>query len=168
MHTPGLLKVAVIGTGMIANAAHIPAWQALNDDVEVVGLANPGLLSAQDTARRFNVPHVYTDPRQMLAELKPDIVSICTPNVSHKEWTLAALEAGAHVLCEKPVATRYQDALEMFAAAQRLGKLLYVAQTMRFRSQNRAVKELVAAGRLGEVYFAEAAAIRRAWHPHLG
>jgi predicted dehydrogenase len=168
MGTKELLKVAVIGTGMIANAGHIPAWKALKEDVEVIGLANPGVQAAQDTARRFDIQHVYADPQQMLATLKPDIVSICTPNVYHKQWTIAALEAGAHVLCEKPIATNYQDAVEMFDTAQRMGKMLYVAQTSRFRNQNRAVKQLVAAGRLGELYFAEAAYIRRRGIPTWG
>ena len=163
-----MLKVAVIGTGMIANAGHIPAWKALKSEVEVIGLANPGEQAARDTAKRFDIQQVYTDPQKMLDELKPDIVSICSPNVSHKQWTLAALAAGAHVLCEKPVATRYRDAVEMFDSAHRLGRMLYVAQTSRFRNQNRAVKELVTAGRVGEVYFAEAAYIRRRGIPTWG
>ena len=162
------LKVAVIGTGMIANAGHIPAWEALKEDVDVIGVANPGEQAAKDTAKRFNIQQVFTDPQKMLNALKPDIVSICTPNVSHKKWTLAALEAGAHVLCEKPIATSYQDAVEMFETAHCMGKMLYIAQTSRFRNQHRAVKEFVAAGRLGEVYFAEAAAIRRRGIPTWG
>jgi predicted dehydrogenase len=161
-------RVAVIGAGMIANAGHIPAWQALNEEVEVVGVANPGEQAARDTAKRFNIQHVFTDPQKMLATLEPDIVSICSPNVSHKQWTIAALGSGAHVCCEKPIATRYQDAVEMFDTAHRVGKMLYIAQTSRFRNQNRAVREFVTAGRLGEVYFAEAAYIRRRGIPTWG
>ena len=81
---PSLLKVAVIGSGMIANAAHIPAWQHLREDVEVVGVASRDPVGAEETAQRYQIPRFYRDPQKMLDELKPDIVSICTPNVYHQ------------------------------------------------------------------------------------
>jgi len=162
------LKVAIIGTGMIANAGHIPAWANLKEDVEIVGVADIEEGRAQETAKRQGVTQAYGDAQKMLVELKPDIVSVCTPNVYHKEWTLAALEAGAHVLCEKPVAASYADALEMFEAAEAAGKILFVGQSSRFGSTTMAAKELAETGQLGEMYYADITSMRRRGVPTWG
>ena len=161
-------RVALIGAGMIANAAHIPAWKDLREDVELVGVADIRPSAAQETAARYQIPRWYGNPQAMLAELKPDIVSVCTPNVYHKQWTIAALEAGAHVLCEKPVATRLADAEEMYATAARLGRTLYACQSLRFMNTFAAAQEFVAAGELGEIYYCEINAIRRRGVPKWG
>ena len=97
------LKVEIIGTGMIANSAHFPALNVLRKQglVEVVGVADIRSEAAAETAERHGVPKWYTDPQRMLDELHPDFVAVCTPNVYHKEWTIKALRAGAHVACEK-------------------------------------------------------------------
>ncbi|MFP3897334.1 MAG: Gfo/Idh/MocA family protein [Anaerolineales bacterium] len=161
-------RVAIVGAGMIANAGHIPAWRDLGDEIEIVGVANIHIGKAQKTAERYDIPHAYSDTERMLKELEPDIVSICTPNVYHKEGTLAALAAGAHVLCEKPVAPNYDDAKEMFEAAEEADRLLCVAQTIRFSSESVAAKEIVDAGRLGEIYYAETSSMRRRGVPTWG
>lgn len=162
------LKVALIGAGMIANAGHIPAWKNLAAEVEIVGVANPRRQRALDTAARHGLPHAYDDWRRMLTDLAPDIVSICTPNASHKEIALGALEAGAHVFCEKPIATGYADARAMYEAAEAQGKVLMVSQTARFANTTLAAKDLVDAGVLGEIYYAETAAMRRRGTPAWG
>jgi predicted dehydrogenase len=162
------LKVAVIGTGMIANAAHIPAWKALKDDVEIVAVSDVFAERAENTARRSDIPHAYGDGHKMLQEMQPDIVSVCTPNCYHKEWTIAALEAGAHVLCEKPIAPGYTDAVEMFQAADRTGRILMVGQSLRFYANNMAAKDIADSGALGEVYYAETASLRRRGVPKWG
>ena len=162
------LKIAIIGAGMIANAGHIPGWKSRDQDVEVVGVYNRHEERARRTAARHQIPHAYGDWEQMLAELEPDIVSVCTPNVSHKMLAIGALEAGAHVLCEKPVAASYADAVDMFAAAERVGKILFVSQTGRFGNGAVAAKELADSGRLGEMYYAETSAFRRRGVPTWG
>jgi predicted dehydrogenase len=161
-------RVAVIGTGMIANAAHIPAWKDLKDDVDIVGVADFRPSAAQETAERYHIPHWYTDPQAMLDELSPDIVSVCTPNVYHKEWTLAALKAGAHVLCEKPIAIRLADAQEMYATAEKVNRALYACQSLRFINSFSAAHELGRSGVLGEIYYCEINAIRRRGVPKWG
>lgn len=162
------LKVGLIGTGMICNISHVPAWRALADDVEIVGAADVVADHARGTAEAHGIPHWYDDPQRMLDELQPDIVSVCTPNRYHKPWTLAALAAGAHVLCEKPIATSYQDAVEMYDAAEAAGRLLMVGQSLRFRAEGLAAKALAETGCLGEAYYAEAGAMRRRGVPTWG
>ena len=161
-------KVAVIGTGMIANAGHIPAWLDLAPEVEIVGVYNHTLAKAQQTAQRHGIAQAYDDCGRMLDELHPDIVSVCTPNVSHRAYTEAALRAGAHVFCEKPVAASHADAVAMFAAATAAGRHLFVTQTGRFSGANSAAKELADSGQLGEMYYAETSAFRRRGVPTWG
>ncbi len=153
---------------MIANAGHIPAWKNLTDEVEVVGIADIAEERAQATAQRHDIPRAYGDWRRMLADLEPDIVSITTPNKYHKEPAIDALKAGAHVLCEKPISTGYADALQMFETAEMVGRTLMVGQSARFSNATMAAHELAAAGRLGDVYYAESSAMRRRGIPTWG
>lgn len=162
------LKVGVIGTGMIATAGHIPAWKSLKDDVEVAAVADIQEDRARLVAEAEGIPHAYGDWEKMLKELELDIVSVCTPNAYHKGQTIAALQAGAHVLCEKPVATSAADADAMFQAAEGAGRILLVGQSARFSNHSRAAKEIVDSGRLGEIYFAETFFLRRRGVPKWG
>ena len=118
------IRVAVIGTGMIANQAHFPALNVLRAKgvLDVVAVADIRPEAAAETAARHNVEKWYADPQKMLDEVKPDFVAVCTPNMYHKKWTIAALEAGAHVACEKPIALTYRDAKEMWDVSKKCGK----------------------------------------------
>jgi predicted dehydrogenase len=153
---------------MIANAGHIPAWQNLADEVEIVGVFNRHVERAQATADRHRIPRAYGQLDEMLADLEPDIVSICTPNAAHKAYTLAALEAGAHVVCDKPVSTTYADAREMYDVAEAKDRILFVSQTGRFSSNSIAARAVAASGQLGEMYYAETSALRRRGVPTWG
>jgi predicted dehydrogenase len=161
-------KVAIIGTGMIANAAHIPAWKNLKDDITIVAVADLDQDRAKLVAAKEGIAHAYGDWEKMLSAVKPDIVSVCTPNKYHKEQTIAALEAGAHVLCEKPVATCYADAVKMFDTAEAAGRVLFVCQSLRFYNHMIAAKEFVDERRLGQIYFAEVIGLRRRGIPTWG
>jgi len=163
----GKLRVAVIGGGMIANSAHIPAWQA-QPEAEVVGVADNVAENANATAQRHHIPHAFGDVEKMLAEIKPDVVSICTPSGCHKNQVIAAIRAGAHVLCEKPLAIASVDVAEMFQAAEKAKRFLMVGQSMRFYNQVAAAKEFAASGQLGEIYCADAARLRRRGIPTHG
>ena len=164
------LRVAVIGTGMIANAAHFPALNELRKKglVEVVGVADIREEAAAETAKRHAVPNYYQDPQKMLDELKPDFVAVCTPNVYHKKWTIAALRAGAHVACEKPMAVSLADAQEMFAVAEECNRHLFPCQCMRWRNYMQQAKYMVENGEIGEPYFSDIAFIRRYGIPTWG
>jgi len=161
------LRVAVIGAGMIANAGHIPGWKN-QPEAQIVAVADIVEPNARATAERHGIPHAYADAEKMLTQEKPDLVLVCTPNHYHKEHTIAALGAGAHVLCEKPAATRHVDAVEMFQAADAAGRLLYVGQNLRFFSAVAAAKDFAATGQLGQMYHADSVAMRRRGVPTWG
>ena len=163
-------RVAVIGCGMIANSAHFPALEILAAEglCEVVGVADIREEAAVSTAKRHNVPHRYTDPQKMLDELRPDFVAVCTPNVYHKKWTIAALKSGANVACEKPAAVTLADAEEMWDTAKACGRMLFPCQCMRWRSYMMKAKEIAESGELGDVYFSDVEFIRRIGIPTWG
>ena len=160
------MKVGIIGAGGIAQYAHIPGYQMV-PDVEVVALSDPDTPRARHAARKFSIPHVFSNYQDLL-KLGLDAVSVCAPNYLHAEATIAALEAGAHVLCEKPMAMNAAQAEKMVAASRRTGKLLMMAYNNRFRREAQALKKLIVAGMLGDVYFARAAWIRRRGIPSPG
>jgi len=162
------LRVGFIGTGMIALQGHIPGWKMLKHDAEIVGVADILEDRARLVAKQEDIPYPYGDWRKMLKDLGLDVVYVCTPNSYHKEQTIAALRAGAHVVCEKPAATCRADAEAMFDAAKAARRHLFIGQSARFISWGQAAKEIVESGRLGEVYFADGHAMRRRGVPTWG
>ncbi len=144
------LRAGVIGAGAIVQEAHIPAL--LENDVEVVAVADANAERARDVGARFGIPYVF-DRFESLVELPDlDLVTIGLPNALHAPAAIAALEAGTHVLCEKPMALSAASAEAMIAAAERSGRLLSVNQHMRFSGSAIAIRNAVAAGSLGDVY----------------
>jgi predicted dehydrogenase len=163
----GELKVVIIGAGFITRIGHLPGYAAAGQ--EVAGLCDVRRERAEALARQFPiVRRIYTDWREMIARERPDVVSVCLPNVLHEEPVIAALEAGAHVLCEKPLAPTVAAAERMFAAARRAGRWLMAAQNYRWTPGTVAIKAAVDAGEIGEVYYAEATALRRMGIPSWG
>jgi len=159
-------KIVVAGAGFIAKVAHLPAFRAAGAPAEALCARDQD--RARLVAQQYEVPRVYGDWRQMLAEEKPDIVSVCLPAALHYEVTLAALDGGAHVLCEKPLATSAAEAQAMFDAARRSGQRLMAAQHHRFDAAAQAIKKVVESGALGEIYYSEATALRRMGIPGWG
>jgi predicted dehydrogenase len=159
-------RIAIIGAGFITRVGHLPGYSAAGADV--VAICDLNEEPANRLAAQYRIPKVYGDWREMIAKEQPDIVSVCLPNVLHREPTLFALDAGAHVLCEKPLATSVAEAREMFSAAQKAGRHLMAAQNWRWDAGSRAIRRIVDAGDLGEVYYAEATALRRMGIPSWG
>ncbi len=159
-------RVAIVGSGYITRIGHLPGYKAAQANVVAICDLLPE--RARPLAEQYGVPAVYSDWREMLRLERPDVVSVCLPNVLHREPVLAALEAGAHVICEKPLATSVAEAKEMFDAARRNGRVLMAAQNFRFKPETRVIKTAVEAGELGEIYFAEAIATRRLGIPTWG
>lgn len=163
-----MIKVCIISCGMIANAAHIPAYKYFSDDFEIVGVCDINETAAKDTAIRYNINKYYTDAELMLSELKPDLVSICVPNFLHKHYVLTALKLGANVLCEKPLAFSRVDAEEMFELAEKKGKILMACQSMRFTPDRIAAKKYLEENEIGNIYYGELSRIRRRGIPTWG
>lgn len=139
------------------------AWKKL-PDLEVVAVVDLNLEAARALAAHHGVPHASAE-LQSLLNLKPDIVDICTPNMAHTPAVLAALHAGCHVLCEKPLAVTSAEVRKMGELADRKRRLLMTAQHQRFTTASLAVKAWAEAGGLGTPYHARVRAMRRAWVP---
>ena len=108
--------------------------------------------AAEYVAKNYGVEKFYEDPQQMLEECRPDVVSICVPNQYHKQWSIAALEAGANVLCEKPISVTLADAKEIYAAAERAGRIFMPVQNDRMGART-VLRDMIREGALGDVYF---------------
>ncbi len=153
------MRVCILGAGGITELGHLPAYLAAG--TEIAGIADVDVVRAEGLASRFPVGRVYADWREMLETERPEIVSVCLPNGLHEDATVTALEGGAHVLCEKPLAPTAEAAERMFAAARRHGRQLMAAQQFRWAPGILAVKEVIDAGDIGDVYFAETSWVRR-------
>lgn len=146
----GPLRIGIVGAGAIAQVAHLPALTRLRD-VRVVGICDNDLSKAHAVASRFQIPTVYEDIEELLPEARPDVVAICTPNHLHDIHVLTALSAGAHVLCERPLAMTAAGVERIRAAAERAGRAVMVGMNHRFRSDVQAVRSFLKSGDLGGV-----------------
>jgi predicted dehydrogenase len=155
------IKAAVIGASF-AKAAYLPALKSI-DDVEIVAVASARKSSAQDAADAFGVPHAYDDWQEMLQRHQIDLVGIATPTIYHAPMVLAALDAGAHVLCEKPMAMNSDEARQMLERAQALGRVHAIGHELRFNPNRRKIRQLIADGVIGEVRHANIVSISGAW-----
>ncbi|MBW8351370.1 Gfo/Idh/MocA family oxidoreductase [Bacillus sp. IITD106] len=164
------LKIAIIGCGGIANQKHMPALSKLKDKAEMVAFCDVEEERAVQAAEQYGAEgaKVYQDYKEVLKDSEIDVVHVCTPNVSHAVITVDALEAGKHVMCEKPMAINSEEAKWMIETAKRTGKKLTIGYQNRFRGDSLVLKEACKNGDLGEVYFAKAHAIRRRGVPTWG
>ncbi|OUS75438.1 oxidoreductase [Paenibacillus sp. MY03] len=145
------MKVAVIGSGQIATSRHIPAYTR-SKQAEIKYIVDPILERAQAAAEQFGIPIATASLDDVLSDPEVTAVSVCTPNHTHAPVSIAALEAGKHVLCEKPAALSYAEALRMKEAADRTGNILNIGVVNRFNSAVNHVKQLIDAGELGKLY----------------
>lgn len=155
------IKVGVIGSGGIARACHIPGYLSIPDECEIVWVCDIDEALAERTAKEHGIPHWGSDYRKLLQDQPVDAVSVTTPNRYHLEPTVAALEAGVHVLCEKPLAMTGAEARQMVDAANKAGKILQVALQWRFSGAGQFMKKYIESGEMGEIYYARAQALRR-------
>lgn len=157
------LKVGVIGAGSISGS-HLEAY-SVHPNVELIAIADLNEERAGDKAKLYQIPKVYNDYRELLANPHVEAVSICTWNNSHAEIAIAALDAGKHVLCEKPLARTLEQAEAVAEAVKRSGKLLLVGFVRRYGDQVQLLKKYTDAGALGEIYYAKASVLRRLGNP---
>ena len=145
------IKIAVIGCGTIANSAHIPAYMA-NKECEIAYFCDIIPERAKKAVKDYECGTAIVDYREILGDNSVDAVSVCTPNNVHAPITIDFLRAGKHVLCEKPAARTYTEALEMKKACNETGKILLIGVVNRYRQGVNRVKNLIDAGELGEIY----------------
>ena len=145
------MKVAVIGCGTIANAAHIPSYMN-NPDVEIKYFCDIIPQRAQDAVANYHCGTAIEDYHVALKDPEITAVSVCTPNNMHMEISIAAMEAGKHVLCEKPAARTYAEALEMQKVQNKTGKTLNIGVVNRFNDNVNLIKKYIDSGKLGDVY----------------
>ena len=160
------LKIAVIGCGGISNC-HLEGY-AHNPNVEIYALCDINRPRAEEKAKKYNVPleRVYEDKDKMLKELPEiDACSVCTWNSAHAPCTIAALNAGKDVLCEKPMAMNAKEALKMKAAADKAGKLLMIGFVRRHGNDAKVVRDFIDAGQFGDIYYTKAQYLRRNGNP---
>lgn len=158
------LKVGIIGNGGIANC-HANGYVKLGDRVEITACCDINEEKAKAFAEKYNIPKYYTNCEDMLKDNELDLVSVCTWNSAHAPCTIAALNAGCNVICEKPMAMNAKEAEEMKAAAEKNGKLLMVGFVRRQGNDAAEAKNLIENGTLGDVYFAKASYLRRSGFP---
>jgi predicted dehydrogenase len=163
------VKVGIIGCGAIAEQKYHLAISSI-PEAEVVAFCDIIPEKAEALRKMFKAEEakIYEDYRELLKDESIGVVHVCTPNVSHAPITVAALKAGKHVLCEKPMATTYKDAKLMCETAKEEGKLLSIGYQYRCRPEQLFLKEMCENGELGEIYYAKAHALRRRGVPTWG
>jgi len=155
------IRVGVIGASF-AKAAYLPALRHV-PGAQVVALASARLESARSAADTFGVPHAYDDWQAMLREHAFDLVCIATPTDTHAPMALAALDAGANVLCEKPTAMDAAEARAMRDRAAELGRITMMGHELRFNPNRRKLADLVASGAIGEIRHAHISNVTPGW-----
>lgn len=143
------VKIGVIGAGAFGES-HLVAYKSL-PYVAVTAVCDANAVRAQEMSARYQIGNSYTDYHQMLRECALDAVSICTTEDAHREPTLAAIGAGKHVLVEKPIATRLEDAQAMIDAAHNRRTFLVPGHILRFETRHALVKDMIVRGELGDI-----------------
>lgn len=163
------IKIGIIGCGGIANGKHLRAIENV-DFLEPVAFCDIIEERAVKTAKKYGSTNakIYTDYKELLKDESIVAVHVCTPNRSHSFITIDALEAGKHVLCEKPMAKTYAEAKAMYEASVRTGKKLSIGYQSRWRDDSLYLKQCCENGELGDIYYARAIAIRRRAVPTWG
>ena len=144
-----MVKIGIIGCGKIAQVRHIPEYLD-NPNAKLIGLYDLNQQRAKDLAEKYGC-RSYESIEDMLADPEIDAVSVCAANHVHAEITIAALKAGKHVLCEKPMATKLKDCQMMVDTAEQMGKKLMIGQNQRFAKAHAEARKLIQRGDIGNV-----------------
>ncbi|MGH9885906.1 MAG: Gfo/Idh/MocA family protein [bacterium] len=142
------VRVGVLGAGAWAEFAHLPGYKR-DPRCELVAIADPDVDKARTFAKRFGIPNVYDSHEALIARSDVDLVDVCTPSATHFELAWAALEAGKHVLCEKPVAYDYKDTRRAAALAKQKGVKTKLGFTFRYSPAMQYMKTLIDDGLVG-------------------
>ncbi len=161
------LKYACIGAGGIADKKHLAQYSKIAE-VTISAVCDIKPANAEKMAAKYNIPAVYNDYKQMLTEIKPDIVSICTTNQLHKQIAIDALLSGAHVHLEKPIAINALEAEEIISVKNKVGKQVMLGLNNRFIPEFTYLMKCVNEGFFGDIYHAKCGWKRRNGIPGKG
>lgn len=160
------LKVGMIGAGMIAHR-HCEEIHA-HEQAEVLAVADPSLERANELKQKHGLSRVYENAVDLIADADLDAITIAVPNVFHADYAIAALQAGKHVMLDKPFAISFAEAERVAAEARKNRQVFTVGMNMRFREESQMVKLLIESGRIGDIYHGKAYWFRRSGIPKLG
>lgn len=160
------LRIGIIGAGGIAQAAHIPCFKKA-ENVEVAAISDINREKLQYAAEKFDIKQTFTEWEKLI-ESDVDAVVICSPNAFHSEQSVKAMEAGKHVLCEKPVCLTGGEAEKVFSVSEKTGKKFMAAFPRRFSGEAKVLKPMIDGGDFGEIYYIKAGYLRRRGIPGLG
>lgn len=161
------IRLGILGAGNIANV-HLMQFSKLSDDCELAAISDVYKPLAEQRAKDFNIPKVCDDAEEILHDDEIDAVIIAVPNRFHAPYAIQAMEAGKHVLLEKPMGMDAESAKEIVRAQQKTGKILMVPHQMRWDYVPLVVKEQIEKGELGRIYNAKAGLFRRKGIPGWG
>ena len=157
------LRIGMVGAGNISRV-HLEAYQNLNN-VEIAAICDINAERLEETADMFNIKKRYATEAEMLANEQLDAADVCVWNCSHAKCSIDALDAGLHVLCEKPMAYSVKEAEEMLEASNRNNKLLMIGFVMRFDAESGIAMDFIDNGYLGDIYYSKATYLRRHGSP---
>ncbi|UCC63891.1 MAG: Gfo/Idh/MocA family oxidoreductase, partial [Anaerolineae bacterium] len=160
------VHIGIIGVGQIGKH-HLDIYQQHVGDAEIVAIADINEAEARRVSEMYDIPNLYTDFRQLLQRDDIEAVDVCLHNNLHMPVTVAALEAGKHVYCEKPMAGAYCDAEVMYRAAKELDRKLSIQINSLFAKETKAARVLIDEGFLGKPYHARSAGFRRRGRPYV-
>ncbi|GFN29894.1 Gfo/Idh/MocA family protein [Paenibacillus xylaniclasticus] len=161
------IRFGVIGAGAIG-AVHMDVLNKLGEAAELCAVTDTYLPLAEQRAVEYHIPVVHSSPEELISDPGLDAVVVAVPNYFHAPLTIAALQAGKHVLLEKPMASNSIKAMEIVQEQQRTGKTVMIAQQMRFTGLARAVKEAIDAGKVGRIYNVKTGWMRKKGIPGWG
>jgi len=148
MTDDAVVRVGVLGAGAWARGAHLPGYRR-DPRCRIVGIADTDIARARQAAQEFQVPHAVADARELIQRDDIDLIDVCTPSHTHFELAWSALDAGKHVLCEKPVAYDFRETRRARDFARQRGLKTKVGLTFRYSPAMRYMRELVADGFIG-------------------
>lgn len=157
------IRLGIIGVGQIGKS-HLNTYSKI-EDAEVVAASDVNAAELRTVAEQFKIPHTYSSFRDLLKRDDIEAVDVCLHNNLHAPVTLAALEAGKNVYCEKPMAGAYADAKAMFDAARECGHKLSIQLSTLFAPETKVARRLIDEGRLGRLYHARSTGFRRRGRP---
>jgi predicted dehydrogenase len=157
------IKIGIIGTGSIS-VEHIEAYLK-NSRVELYAFCDLNEERLNTMAEKYKIKHTFTDLNEMLKLAELDAVSVCTWNSAHAPCVIAALNAGKHVLCEKPMSVSEEASSAMKEAAEKNGKLLMIGFVRRYGNDCKILREFIDSDYFGELYYAKATYLRRKGNP---